>query len=532
MEGGHVASCALRGGKLLMRPAERNQESFPNMVNLFRKHQQTVMILITLMTIVTFVGFYSKSNLVDHGNSGRVAVIYGRNVTLGEAQKIGRKADLAQQMGGMGDRSMAELHQFLAIRRQDAKENYIWNSMVLQHEASALGVEPTEDEIFEAVQSNPIFQSNGKYNSATFAIMSQMLLAPKGFTTEDFTAMVADSLRLKKVKELLGCSTAPAESEIRDAFAQFFQKVEASVIRFKLDDFLASTQVPEEDVKKLYEDKKASLKTDEQRKLQFVAFVLPKTDKPLQGRERGDKLTQLQKEAEDFAVALTEKGAKFDAVAAAQKLKPEESPLFPMNNPPEALGSSHEVAQAAFKLNEQEPNSEVIETRNGYYVLHLAAVKQPQQLTFDEAKAQLTDSLKHERAQESLNLKASDVRNKIDADLKAGKSLAEAAQALGVKAEAVPPFSSQEMPAGVADGPEIVQSSADLVDGQLSTALPSADGSIIVYKKDRLPIDEKEFETQKPKLVERQMEIQSASLFQEWLKLRRAAAQLKTEFRS
>ena len=44
------------------------------MVNLFRRHQQTVMILVTIVIIVTFVGFYSHSDALDKGGSGRVAV--------------------------------------------------------------------------------------------------------------------------------------------------------------------------------------------------------------------------------------------------------------------------------------------------------------------------------------------------------------------------------------------------------------------------------------------------------------------------
>ena len=56
------------------------------------------------------------------------------------------------------DRAMQQdLLQLLSVSRQDAKENFIWNSIVLKHEAKNLGVEPTDDEVFEAIQSMPIF---------------------------------------------------------------------------------------------------------------------------------------------------------------------------------------------------------------------------------------------------------------------------------------------------------------------------------------------------------------------------------------
>ena len=89
-------------------------------------------------------------------------------------------------------------------------------------------------------------------------------------------------------------------------------------------------------------------------------------------------------------------------------------------------------------------------------MLQLEKINPTRPLTFEEAKASLTDTLKHERAQEALNLKAADVRNKIEAEMKGGKTFAEAAEAAqAVKAEDFPAFSAKE-PGRYAAG-EIVQ---------------------------------------------------------------------------
>jgi hypothetical protein len=362
--------------------------------------------------------------------------------------------------------------------------------------------------------------------------MTQILLTPRGFTTEDLTDVIADALRVKKIKALLGATVAPSSKETRDLFIRVNQKTQASVIRFKLDDFMAAAQVPEADVKKLYEDRKSSLNSEELRKVKFVAFVLPVTDKPLEGKDRAAALTDLQKKAEDFAVAMTEKDAKFDEVAARDKVKVEESPEFSINKPPEVLGSSREVATAAFKLNQHDPNSDVIEAGRGYYIVQLAGITPPRPLTFDEAKGNLTDMLKHERAQEALNLKASEVRNKIEADIKAGKTFTEAAQSEGVKAEDFPPFSMKEAKRDLPDADEIMHSAMEMNEGQISSAMPTADGSIIIYVAKRLPVDENDIKTGQTAMAESISEAQRVSLFQEWLKLRRAAAQVNSNLRS
>jgi len=503
------------------------------MVHIFRRHQQPLMIGFTILTIITFAGFYTHTDFLDKGHAGRVAEIYGHNVTLAQAQRSARKADLAMQL------RMGELYQSLAATSspRDAKENFIWNDLVLKHEAERLGLDPTDDEIVDATKAMEIFQTDGHYEPTKYNIITQIALNPRGFTPEDLSDLIGDDLRVKKIKALLGATLAPSESEIREAVNQMNEKTEASVVRFKFNDFLTAARVPEDEVKKLYEERKSSLKTDELRKVKFVDFTLPPpakpTDKPLAGKERAEALTKLQKTAEDFTVAMADKNAKFDEVAAKQGLKVQESSDFPATVAPGELGASREAAAAAFKLTEQDPNSDVVEAPpKGYYVLQLVHIDPPRQLSFDEARANLLESLKHDRAQEALTLKATEVRNKIEAALKAGKTFAAAAQELGVKAEDLPAFSQKESKIEGPDAGEIVQTAAEMKEGQVSNVTPTSDGSIIIYVSKRLPIDEKQFAAAKPEVVDRLQEYQQIALFEEWLKLRRAAAQLKTDFRA
>ena len=489
------------------------------------------MIVVTLATIVPFVFFYSRSDVMDKGSGSHVGSIYGQDISLPAAQRGIRLGELARQLA-QSDRNMADLYRALAMsaNQQDPRDNFLWNNMILKHEADSLGITVTDDEIFAATSALPFFQSNGTYDSQRYAAFIRNGLGPMGLSDEDFSNLIASSIRLQKVKALLGATVAPSESEIRDYFTQVNQKTEASVVRFKTDDFLAATQVPEEDVKKLFEERKASLKTDELRKVRFVSFILATTDKPLTGTARANELTELQKKAEEFSVAMTAKDAKFDEVAAKFQATVQESPEFSVAKPPEALEGSNEIAAAAFKLTQQEPLSDVLTTPRGYYVLQLANITPPRPLTFEEAKADLADSLKHERAQEALNLKAAEVRNKIEAAMKGGKTFAAAAQELGVKVEDFPAFSQTEPKMDAPNAMEVMQTASELNEGQLSTVVPGADGSLIVYVSKRLPIDENKLKADKNLFAERLAQFQRAALFQQWLKLRRAAAQLQTSF--
>jgi hypothetical protein len=54
---------------------------------------------------------------------------------------------------------------------------------------------------------------------------------------------------------------------------------------------------------------------------------------------------------------------------------------------------------------------------------------------------------------------------------------------------------------------------------------------VIVFVEKRLPIDEEKYKTERARWVNIMSEFQKNMLFSEWLKLRRAAAGLQTNFR-
>ncbi len=73
---------------------------------------------------------------------------------------------------------------------------------------------------------------------------------------------------------------------MREQYIERNQKSEVSFVRFKIEDFKAAVKVTDEDVAKLFEERKSTLKTPEKRKVKFVAFTLPDAQKALAGPER------------------------------------------------------------------------------------------------------------------------------------------------------------------------------------------------------------------------------------------------------
>ncbi|MEQ1860273.1 MAG: SurA N-terminal domain-containing protein [Chthoniobacteraceae bacterium] len=491
-----------------------------------RKYRQALLIVVTVATIISFVWFYNGTR-ETRGDDGKVGMIYDRPVRLTDYQRGLRRMQMCQELG------MFELVGGLAgdaRTMEQAQPNFIFGTYVLQHEAAALGIEPTEDEVVEGIKALQAFQNNGAFDKTRYELYTQRL-ASFGFTHDQIEEAVRDSLRLEKLKALVGTTLSASPSELREAFADLNQKVEIALVRLKEADFAKEIQISDEDLKKAYDERKANFQTEQLRKVKVATFVLTEEESKLQGSQRGALLQKLMEKSNEFAVAMAEKGAKLDGIAAKTAVKIVETPEFSRGAPPKELGESSTATAAAFdRLTIEQPNSDPVisEKNDGYYVMHLTAVTPARQQTLDEVKPMLTEVLKRERTSEKITAKATEARAKIDADLKAGKTFEDAAKVAGLVAEKLPAFSMAEPPKEEKPGiREIQRAQAELAEGTLSEVLTARGGERIIFRVEkRLPIDEAAFQKEKVNLAGRFNGYQTENAFRMWFAERRKASGL------
>ncbi len=399
-----------------------------------------------------------------------------------------------------------------------------------------MGLNPTSGEIMEKIKALPQLQTNGQFDPSKYNTYIQRL-GSFGFTGEQIEEIVADSLRLQKLKDLLGSTISAAPSEVRKAFEEMNQKQEVSFVRIKEEDLAKEITVSEEDIKKAFEERKETLKTDELRKVKAVSFLLSEEEKKLQGRERGAALQRLMDSASEFLAGTAEKDAKLEELAQKTGRTVVETPEFPRSNPPKELNESRAAAQAAFKpeVTLEQPFSDLVasEKNDGFYILQLTGITPPRPKSYEEAQAELAETLKKERTAELLTKRATEVRTKLESELKSGKSFAEAAQAAGVTAETLPAFSRAEP--GDSDVPgidKIRQLASELPVGQLSESVQVPGGRVvgrIIFRVEkRLPLDETKFASEKGNLAERIADNLSDAAFRMWMTERTKAANLQT----
>ena len=503
------------------------------MINILRKNQRVLMLVIAVLTIIAFIWLYNPANTAELG-ANRVATIYGRTLSQADIEREVKSFQLALALGQF------RLLENLGAMTQDenrALEQFIWNRLVMQHQAKELGIEPTDSQIAGQIKSLPAFQTDGQFDSGKYKTFVLEQLGPRGFTELQLENLIRDALRFERVKAIVSAPVAVSEAEILDA-ARLFEKVSVQEVRFPLASLGNSAEVSEEEVKSFYEQNGASLISPETRSVEYVKFALPVSEKPLEGRERIEALQKVADAASTFSEHAS--SSSFEGAASALGQTIQRSPDFSRSGAIASAGDAHSEALAAdlknlappaFLLSEKEPVSDVIQSGDAFFVLKLAKVNAQRPLTLEEARPTAISQLRSRKAERLLREGADAALAKIREAMSGGKSFGDAAAAAGLQVRSFSDLTpSDEKLSG--DEREIAAATLLMQPGQLSNMMPAApDGGFALYLLSRAPLDEAGM-AKKPELASRILESKRQLLFVSWLSSARDAAKITTAWQS
>jgi peptidyl-prolyl cis-trans isomerase D len=480
---------------------------------------------------IPFCVYFVKTDMTQI-RGDQFARIYDRNVSVVEARRYGRLLDMARAIG------LSELPNYLT---QGAGENemypaFILNLLILRHESEKLGIRPTEKEVIDVVHNLSGFRGSSGFDLKKYDEFVQNALGPNGLSEGELEDLVRDELCLKQIKRLLATEISVPETVSNTNFEQAYGKLVTTVVRLKTADVAKDIKISDEDVQKYFDTHKAEYKTDEKRKVDFVALALTDEQKKLAGKERIDALQKLADRANDVSQALLEKGADFKQVAAKFELPVHTTGEFSANMPdPEFKSAGPQLASAAFKLTTQDPNSDPLQVADASYLLHLDGKVESRPLTLEEAKPKIVESLKRSRSQEMLTTKGSEIAKQLREGMKSGQTVEAAAQKAGVKAEKIPAFSLMDNPTAKveataeakdakkeqekqpADFLAIKNAASRLEPGEVSDFFPWEDGGVIVTLEKREKPDAAKLAETKASFDERYLNNKREIVFFEWL---------------
>ena len=436
-------------------------------INIMRSNQRWLMGIISVLVIISLFWFYGARTQGDRLSGDRVGSIYGRNLTSIEVERINRQLRTAGEMG------LTNLVSREAIGRGDDLDAVV-NHLVLVHQAEAMGIYPTDDEVVNAETKLPAFQGpDGNYSAEARNQFIVDTLAPRGFSADQVDDLVREDLQVGKLRSVVEAPVVASPLDTRLAYEQYYTKTNASVVRLATSEFAAGVKEPTDDeIKKAFEDQKQQYIQPEKRKVEYVTLALSDEQKKLVGKPKMDALQPLANQAVTFLTDLLDNKGKTDFAAAAgtANLPVKQTTDFEKNDfagLPE--GSIPGFVQAAFQLTKDSPDSDVpLQTANAFYDLHLLNVTPPRPLTLEEARPKVVQAIKEERTRAALNANAEEIRTKIADGLKAGRSFADAVKEAGQAAQDVPAFSPAEPARTALDASAVAEASRELGVGELS----------------------------------------------------------------
>jgi peptidyl-prolyl cis-trans isomerase D len=492
------------------------------MLESIRKRQRTLLMLVTIVVIVAFGWIYNPASMRHaEGPGGAIGKLNGRAITIAEIQKVERGIQLVFALG------MTDLLEELTTdgrTRDDQFLSFAWNLLLLRDEAKRLQIEPTAEQIREAEKSLPRFQTNGQFDPTKYQQFVDTVLRPNGFSAADLDDVVADNLRLAGVSQLVKGSSPLPEAMFRQQYDQRNQKVSLAIIRFKRADFEPSIQVSDDEIRKYYDQHKDVLQSPERRKVELVSFLLNDEQAKLPEAQQVTAKKPLAGQADAFAQTVQQNPTTFDQAAQEKGLRLQQTALFTLQQPDKAIAQEPALVRESFNLTTDNPISDVIEGKDGFYVLKLAKIEPSQPLSLEEAKDKVVAAIKAEKVRTGIESKAREVREKIDAEMHNGADFVQAAEKAGYKAETPPPFALADPSGNVEIAGIMAVNTVDLGEGGTSKLLENQDGGLIIHMLKKEPIDEQKYEDYKKAEYAQQNNRYETIAVREWLKVEQQRA--------
>ena len=501
------------------------------MITILRKNQRVLMLFIAVLTIIAFIWLYNPATTQELG-SNTIATMYGRTISQADIEREVKNFQLALALGQF--RLLEDLGG-MARDENRALDEFIWNRLVMQHQAKELGIEPTDSQIAGHIKAVPVFQTNGQFDPIKYKTFLLEQLGPRGFTELQLENVIRDALRVERIKAIVGAPVAAGEAEVREA-ARIYEKVNAQEVRFSLAASERSADVTDEEVKSFFEQNGPALIMPETRSVEYVKFAPPADEKSLEGRQKVDALQKVADAASAFSEQAS--SSSFEKAAAASGQTIQTSSDFDRSGATLSAGNEHSqafasdlknLAPSAFLLTEKSPVSDVIQSGDAFLVLKLARVNPQRPLTMEEVRPIAASRLSARKAQSLIRERAEAALAKIREAMSAGKSFSDAAAAAGLQARSfndLVPSSGTLSP----EEQEVAAATVLMEPGQLSAMIPSSDAGFAVYLAARAPVDETTL-AKKPELASRILESKRRLLFMTWLSSARDAANIKVASR-
>ena len=310
---------------------------------------------------------------------------------------------------------------------------------LLNREAARLGLSISDSQLVGALQSVPQFQEDNKFSNQLY----RELLRDQGMEVVRFETNIRQEMMRNQVidgylkngfisntvaknimrlsgekREISSVHIEPAQfvskmkpsnDEIKEYYgnhqADFKrpEEVQVEYLVLSVDDLAKNIQVSSEETKKYFEEHKAEFGQIEERQASHILLSAPATasdaDKEAARSKAEELLLQIKQAPQNFA-----KFAKEHSQDAGSSDKGGDLGFFGRNTMDKAF------EDVVFQMEPEEIRGP-IQTGFGFHIIKLSAIKDGENINFDEVKVEVEDKLKKQKSNKDFGEKAEEFRN-------------------------------------------------------------------------------------------------------------------------
>jgi peptidyl-prolyl cis-trans isomerase D len=401
-----------------------------------------------------------------------------------------------------------------SLKLKETVLDHLISQALITQEAKRLGFYVSDEELREAIQSIPLFQVNGQFDSRNY----ERFLRYKRMTAEAFEETYRDELLVTKMTNLIRENGARvSEEELRTIYLFENERINLTFVKVSPENFKNRVKMTEAEAKEYYEKHKEELRTPAQVKIQYLLFrpsdvegnvVVPpeeikryyesqkerfKIPKQVRAREillkvgqdePADKVEAKKKKAEEI---LQKAKATKDFVGLVKQYSEGENASkggdtgWLMKG---RVDSATEEALFSLKVGDL---SGVVRRPAGFSIFKVEEVREERERSFEEMKDQIGQFLKREKAKSEASKRADDAFYALFRS----RDLERYAQEKGIPLKTTDFFKEGDEVAELGRDPSVQASAFSLKVGEISPVLSAPPNFLILKlleKKDsRIP---------------------------------------------
>jgi len=490
-----------------------------------RKARSTTIQVIIVIIILVFVFWGVGSN--QGGGPDSVATVNGENISYQQYQQAYEQIvnSYREQLGGSLPPGLLE-----ALNLKEQVLTQIIRQRLLRQGAAQAGLPAGSDEVRKAIQEMEAFRENGFFQLDRYKTM----LSAARMTPAEFEESIRADLSNSKTISHLSRFARVTDSELAMRFAFNNDEISLAYATFSPAAFQDKVAVSNEALHDFHQSRKIAYRTEPQVRLQYLSFLHSQAAQP-DAKEEGEQAGTQQAGGLAFQMAQQAyegiiTAGSLQKYAAESKTPLRETGYFSPANPPAELAGQPSLVNAAFSLQKGELSS-LLETEEGFTILSVEDVREPQLLPLEEIRAVVEKDFVAEQARELARKAAADVLQRA---AKEGASfVAEAEAAGGIVRETG--FFSRRTSAAAGLPEEIAAAGLKLsATSPLPEAAAESGATLYVLRfKESRAADDQGFAAEKEALQEGLLAEKQARILDAWLSYLQSRAEItmnKTAF--